>query len=317
MNSSCPASIRVLVLSYNHQDFILQALKSVNMQISSHPIKITIHDDCSTDKTQEIIQSEMRNSPFEWELVVPPTNQFSKRNNSTNKLIFSMQEDFIAILEGDDYWTDPLKLRKQADKLIANENSNLCHHTFSIVQNGETLLEWPPIHWRTDVSGLELSKENFVGTLTVMFRRSAFVQRIPKNYRQLRIGDYHIWALLTQNSKIIFIDELMSNYRIHDSNYFANLSKFDQLGFIIQSKIFTACNISSEYFYLWFKSITADLVSLDTLKNSGSMFSDHKFEQELVADIKKLFLRKRKVRLLHLLQKYARALVQPKNEYKI
>ena len=297
-----PFSIRVLVISYNHQDFILEALKSINMQISSHPIRITIYDDCSTDKTREIIQSEMVTSPFEWELVVPAANQFSKLHKVLNNFISSAHEDFIVILNGDDYWTDPLKLQKQADKLIANESSNLCHHTFFVVQNKKVLYDWPPHHWRYDVSGDELSRENFIGTLTAMFRRSAYIKNVPKNHRQLKIGDYHIWALLTQNSKILFINEVMSNYRIHDNNYFASLSRIDQLGFIIQSKIFTALHVSGELFYLWFTEIAADLISLETLKNEGLMFKDVNFEQELGDDVKKLFLRKRKIRLLQTLQ---------------
>jgi|688.fasta_scaffold06845_8 glycosyltransferase involved in cell wall biosynthesis len=309
-------SIRVLVFSFNHQDFILQTLQSINMQVCEYPVRITIHDDCSTDKSQEIIQSEMSNSPFEWELVVPSTNQLSKGINILNKLVFSTHEDFIATLEGDDYWTDPLKLQKQVDRLIADESANLCHHAFSVVKDEKVLYSWPPLHWRSDISGVELSKENFIGTLTVMFRRSAFIEKIPKNCRQLKIGDYHIWALLTQHSNILFINEVMSNYRLHDSNFFANLSKLDQLGFALQSKIFTACNVSANHFNLWFESIAIDLINLDDLKNSGLMFKDAQFEQELDSYIKELFSRKRKLRLLYLLLKKWRYFVYLKQKVK-
>lgn len=287
------------------------------MQLCEYPVHITIHDDCSTDKTQDIIKAEMVNSPFEWELLVPASNQFSQGINILNNLVLSSNEDFIAIVEGDDYWTDPNKLQKQADKLIADENANLCHHMFSVSKDDDVLYEWPPLQWQSNQPGAALSKENFIGTLTVMFRRTAFEESIPKNYKQLKLGDYHIWALLTQNSRILFIKDNMASYRIHENNYFANELSLEKNGFIVQSKIFSALNVSASQFYLWFESIAADLITLDTQKNSGLMFKDSKFEQELEIAIKKLFARNKKVRILRLLQKYVRDLVQPKNESKI
>jgi glycosyltransferase involved in cell wall biosynthesis len=271
------------------------------MQICEYPIQVTIHDDCSTDRTREVIRSEMACSPHKWELIVPKTNQFSKRINILNKLIFSMNEDFISIVEGDDYWTDPYKLQKQADKLKADENANLCHHTFNVSKNNEILYEWPPVNWRSDLPGEKLSEENFIGTLTVMLRRSAFKELIPKNYKSLKIGDYHIWALLNQNSKILFIDEVMATYRVHDSNYYVNLDELDKLGYIIQSKIFTALNVSAGQFELWFESIASDLVNLDSKMSSGLKFKDPIFKQELDLEIKKLLSRMRKFRLLRFL----------------
>lgn len=310
-------SIRVLVFTYNQQDFILQTLQSINMQVCKYPVRITIHDDCSTDKTRALIQSEMLNSPFEWELIVPSSNQFSQGIKILNNLIFSSTEDFIAIVDGDDYWTDPYKLQKQADKLISDEKANLCHHMFSVCKDDEVLYEWPPLQWQSDQPGVELSRENFIGTLSVMLRRSAFEENIPKNYKQLKIGDYHIWALLTQNSRILFLKDNMASYRIHENNYFANQSSLEKIGFIIHSKIFSALHVSAIEFYSWFESIATDLITLDTQKNSGLMFLDTKFEQELDVEIRKLFARKQKVRLLHLVQECGRALVRLKSEIKI
>jgi glycosyltransferase involved in cell wall biosynthesis len=255
-------TIRVLVLSYNQQDVIRQALRSVNHQVCKYPIFVTIHDDCSTDNTQEVIKSEMDSSPHRWELITPPFNQYDAEINFVHNLILSFEETFIARLDGDDYWTDPSKLQIQADKLLDDKSAALCCHKFQVLEDGEKTVEWPPPRWRGDLEGHNLAQENFLGSLTVMFRNSTYKNNIPINYEKPKLWDYFTWSLLSQNNKISYIDYNMATYRIRSQSVFSSLNAAEKLEKILSTKILISNYIQPNYIHLWKKSIEADRTNL-------------------------------------------------------
>ncbi len=122
-----PPDISILVLAYNHEDYIAQTIESILAQKTNYPYKILICDDCSSDNTRSIIQSYIDKKPNIF------TPIFNKRNiglNETLKIVFSkIDTKYACFLGGDDYWVDENKIQKQVDYLE-------CHSDVSFVHTG-------------------------------------------------------------------------------------------------------------------------------------------------------------------------------------
>lgn len=218
-------TVDVVLFSHNHENFIERALRGVFEQETTAKIRIRVHDDASDDNTASLARAMLKDSPFESSLVVATENQF--RNGSSFKWRFATatDSDFVAFLDADDFWVNRQKLEKQINLLKRNKDVALCHAGFvGLNLEGEWLNFRPDEKFRSQiVPGHYLSEENFIGTLTVVCRRSAMPTHLPTGFDSLKIDDYPLWALVTEDARIAFLDEIVGVYRIHDSNNFANL----------------------------------------------------------------------------------------------
>src|SRR5688572_23850951 len=118
--------VSVLVMTYNHARFIRQALDSVLMQRTGFDFEVLISEDCSTDGTREIVVEYARRHPHTITLLLSEANLRS--NAVVTRGIDAARGEYIALLDGDDYWTSPDKLRKQAAFLDSHSECALCFH---------------------------------------------------------------------------------------------------------------------------------------------------------------------------------------------
>ena len=122
--------LSVFMITYNHEKHIAEAIESALMQKTSFKYEIVIGEDCSTDQTREIVLEYATRYADK----VKPIYQ--ERNVGANKNAASVREackgKYIALLEGDDYWIDPLKLQKQVDFLEAHPDFSICSHKSKI-----------------------------------------------------------------------------------------------------------------------------------------------------------------------------------------
>ncbi len=109
--------VSICCITYNHEDFIRDAIEGFLMQKTSFPIEIIIHDDASTDNTANIIEEYANKYPDLFVTILQSENQWSKGGGSIYaRFVYPRARGkYIALCEGDDYWTDPLKLQKQVD----------------------------------------------------------------------------------------------------------------------------------------------------------------------------------------------------------
>ena len=126
--------VSICCITYNHAPYIKQCIEGFLMQQTTFPIEILIHDDCSTDGTTEIIRDYEKKYP---DLIFPlyeEENQYQK--GKASEIDFynykRARGKYIAYCEGDDYWTDPLKLQKQVDFMEANPDYSVCFHEIAI-----------------------------------------------------------------------------------------------------------------------------------------------------------------------------------------
>ena len=113
--------VSISCITYNHKQYIRDAIEGFLMQITNFPVEILIHDDASTDGTAEIIREYEKQYPWLIKPVYQTENQYSKHNGIISKIQYVRAlGKYIAFCEGDDYWTDPYKLQKMVDFLESN-----------------------------------------------------------------------------------------------------------------------------------------------------------------------------------------------------
>ncbi|MFV5703590.1 glycosyltransferase [Flavobacterium sp. XS2P12] len=223
--SSTP-QVSVCMITYGHEEFILQAIEGVLMQECDFVIELVIANDASPDTTDEIIQAIIKNHPRgSW-------IRYTKHEKNIGMIpnfIFALKKckgKYIALCDGDDYWTDPLKLQKQICFLEANEDYTLCFTRF-IVKNGSVFSEDKNGHYFGNQLNIVFDFEKFVkgwygGIPTLVFRSSSINQDVFFKYKYFR--DIHLITELLIKGKGICLNFFTALYRIHDGGVHSSVS---------------------------------------------------------------------------------------------
>ncbi|HLP47644.1 MAG TPA: glycosyltransferase [Candidatus Kapabacteria bacterium] len=207
--------VSILCITYNQEKYVRQTLESFIMQKTDFDFEILIHDDASTDKTVHIIKEFEKKHSKIIRLAIQKENQFSKGFFGVPaKTILQMARgDYFAFCEGDDYWTDPDKLQKQADLLDENPNLSMCFHSAKVLFENKESNDYiyPDSKSTQNFAFEELLKLNFIQTSSVMYRRQEY-EDFPTNILPV---DWYLHLYHAKLGKIGFIDEVMSVYRRH------------------------------------------------------------------------------------------------------
>ncbi len=204
--------VSVVMITYNQEKFIEQAVNSVLMQETNFDYEIIIGEDCSTDRTREILIELQKQHPDKIRLVLNPQN-LGIIPNFINVMSMARGE-YVAFLEGDDYWTHPRKLQIQVDYMEAHPECLLCFHAFEIIWDQRPDLPAQVIKPLPNVP----NKDDGFHSMhfgTFLYRRN---NPLPMWFHDLRAsGEWPLitWVLM-QGGKIGFVDgEPMSVYRKH------------------------------------------------------------------------------------------------------
>lgn len=222
--------LSIICPAYNHQEFIAQTLDGFVSQKTTFPFEIIIHDDASTDNSVKIIKEYEEKFPHLFRNIYQTENQFSKCIGYITKLTFAMAKGkYIAICEGDDYWTDPLKLQKQVDFLEANPDYAVCfHRVYEQVNKGRLRLSGLNKEKTEQTYTVEqLAKGNFIHTLSAVFRHKLF-RELPEQFMNSPALDYVIHLLNATHGKIKYMPEPMAVYRRHKQGIFSQLTVAEQ-----------------------------------------------------------------------------------------
>lgn len=125
--------VSIICSTYNHEDYIAKALDGLLMQKTTFKYEILVHDDASTDRTADIIREYEKKYSDRMFPIYQTENQYSKRDGSIARIQYGrVRGKYIAVCEGDDYWTDPLKLQKQYDAMEQHPEADICAHGASV-----------------------------------------------------------------------------------------------------------------------------------------------------------------------------------------
>jgi glycosyltransferase involved in cell wall biosynthesis len=254
--------VSVLIMTYNHTKFISKAIDSALMQQTDFNYEIIISEDCSTDGTKEIVLDYKQRFPERIHLLLSEQNIHS--NAVVARGIHSARGKYIALLDGDDYWSSSNKLQKQADFLDTHLECSMCFHNAQAFNEDNNQERW---NWTSsdqkEFSTLEdLWRGNFIATCSTMFRNN-LLKKIPEWYDSFfPLTDWPLYILLAEHGSIGYINKVMGAYRLHAGglyspysvkqklnktlDFYRSINKF--LNFKYNKNIKTAISI---YFYEW------------------------------------------------------------------
>lgn len=206
--------VSVVMITYAHENFIEQAITGILMQQCNFEVELIIANDCSPDKTDNVIQEVLKVHPnASWIKYINHKNNIGMMPN----FVFAIKEcigKYIALCEGDDYWTDPYKLQKQVDFMETNVDFSICFHKIKILKNNRLVKDFITSK-PSDVTTInDIARINYIHTPSVLFR-NGLIKEFPTWYLLSPNGDHPLYILLSQYGKIKFIDSFMSVYRIH------------------------------------------------------------------------------------------------------
>lgn len=222
--------VSICIPTYNHEKYIAEAIESVLCQQCDFDYELLIGEDDSTDRTREIVSSYKKKYPDKIKLflndrknVIYIDGKPTGRWNFIN-LIMNSTGQYISIIEGDDYWTSPLKLQKQIDYLDSHPQCVLCGHNAILVYEDpskESELMFPT--GRKQINTIEdILFSNFLPTCSVIFRNN-ILNTLPDWYYKTRMGDWPLYILLSEYGYIGYIDEVLGIYRIHSRSIWGPL----------------------------------------------------------------------------------------------
>ncbi len=221
--------VDIVMPTYNHGKFVAEAIESVLAQQVNFKYRLIIGDDCSSDDTQAIVRSYAEKYPDRIETILSPEHFGIIHKDRVGVQVLNLRKaKYVAMLEGDDYWTDPHKLQKQVAYLDSHPDCAICFHNVEVFYDDGSKQAWlycPPD--QKQISTLEdLIDRNFIATPSVMFRTSGLGE-IPDWYCEFTIGDWLLHILNAQNGSVGYIDEVMAAYRIHSTGLWSKQSPIE------------------------------------------------------------------------------------------
>lgn len=220
--------ISACIVTYNQEDLITQCLDGVLIQDYPGEIEIVLSDDCSTDNTDAVIKDYLATKKISENITIKYTSQEINKGYVGNLMwvLSNATGDYIALCDGDDYWTSKDKLRKQCDFLEKNHDYSLCYTSYqSIDQEGRPIgVARSGLNKKNDAD--EVLQGRFLIPIRTAFSRNLsrefvpFFEKFPNPTSGDRIYPY-FYAL---KGKVKFFDEITAVYRVHEGGIWTRFS---------------------------------------------------------------------------------------------
>lgn len=262
MTANAPTRLSVLLVTYNHAEYVEEAINGVLMQDIDEPFEIVVADDGSTDETLTILRLAASNNPeIHFRFLDSSTNRGITRNYQ--RAFSACNGDYVAVLEGDDYWVRPSKLSEQRDFLDGHRECDLCSANYYVYDENRSQftprIAVGPGH--VVFGARELIADNVVGNFSTCMYRVAALKRIPPAFYEIRSYDWAINICIGRYGLIGFLKEPMSVYRIHDRGAWSLLSHTAKLK--IQLELIPAYdNLTDHVFHQDFVVLSEHLIEV-------------------------------------------------------
>lgn len=223
--------VSIECLVYNHAPFLRQCLDGFVMQKTDFPFEAIVHDDASTDNSAEIIREYAEKYPDIIKPIYEMENQYSKKDGSLSRIMneaMHPKAKYVALCEGDDYWTDPLKLQKQVNFMEENLDYSMTFHNANVFYEKDRAFGnlFSDAKDR-DYTGLEIFKEWTVPTASVLFKHEVYSSGIyqkAKTNGKFIYGDIVLFLSCAHCGKLRGMSDVMSVYRRHEGGVSFNQS---------------------------------------------------------------------------------------------
>lgn len=218
--------VSIITIAYNQEKYIEEALKSFVSQKTNFSFEIIVADDGSSDKTQSIVKKYEKQYPHLFSNILRKKNIGAIPN--FKDALMHAKGDYIALCEGDDFWTNVEKLQRQVDFMESHSGYTVCFHPVRVFfENGQEKDATFPD--RTNHFTIkDLLERNFIQTNSVMYRRQKDYSKLMSNVMPY---DWYLHLYHAQFGKVGFINKVMSAYRRHESGMWWSSTHDDKTKF--------------------------------------------------------------------------------------
>ncbi len=207
--------VTVCVTTYNHAQWVAQALESILAQRTSFEVEVIVGDDCSTDSTVDVCRAYVERYPGRVRLLEAERNMGMRANY--RRTIKAARGEYIAMCDGDDFWCDEQKLQRQVEVLERDAEVGLCYSRskrFHEGQNDEWVYPRGVMHCDFE----SLLFENTVDNVTAVARRSLVMQYYaevrPEEHPEWLTDDQPMWLWVAARSKVVALERVTAAHRL-------------------------------------------------------------------------------------------------------
>ncbi|MBW1248164.1 glycosyltransferase [Pseudomonas tolaasii] len=222
--------LSVLLVTYNHEKYIREALDGLFRQVLDEKIELVIADDGSSDNTLAIIREyEGKDARFVFNFLEFNGNLGITKNYQRS--FAACAGEYIAVLEGDDYWCSPLKLVRQIEFLENHWECSLCSVNYLVYEEDRSQFT-PRIPAGTSykmIGARDLIADNLVGNFSTCLYRKSALDALPPALFDIRSYDWIVNICISRSNLIGFLEEPMSVYRLHSKGVWTQTSHVNQL----------------------------------------------------------------------------------------
>lgn len=218
--------ISVLVLTYNHEKYIENCLKSIILQNTAYEFPIYIVDDCSSDKTIEILKQFKVRYPSRINLILNEYNHVSRNEAPAKAAMDLIDSTFVAFCDGDDYWTDENKIKKQLILMNSNPSISLSHTNFidGVETNGNLQMKSrsleDSLRSESQNNAFDLLKGTYIKHSTVVVRKECMDLAFVYSSKAIPGLDALIYVSVGMKGNFSFLNDVTTLHRIHHSGLY-------------------------------------------------------------------------------------------------
>lgn len=220
--------VSICCITYNHKDYIRSALEGFLSQDTVFDYEILVYDDASTDGTADIIREYAAHYPKRIHPILSEENQYSRGVSNTSVFNFSrVRGKYVFMCEGDDYWTDPCKLQRQTEYLMAHPHCSLCFHPAVIesVDGSRTEGMMRPYKGNRKIQPGEIvDKTSGYPTASLAFP-ARVIKELPDYYLNCPVGDIPMQLMMAAEGYAWYMDKPMCVYRVGVKSSWTTLMK--------------------------------------------------------------------------------------------
>ncbi|MFQ3575833.1 MAG: glycosyltransferase [Cytophagales bacterium] len=266
--------VSVVIATYNHEAFIRECLDGILMQKTNFNIEILVNEDCSTDQTADILREYEAKHPRLFRIFYQTENQYSKGVKPWFDILFPISRGkYIALCDGDDFWTDDTKLQKQVNFMEANSDFAICFHRVQIKHIEDSSKNYLSREEPLVTTELDLALINYIYTSSCLFVNN-LIKRLPKSIYISPAGDYFLHMLNAKFGKIRFLNEVMAVYRIHNGGSWGSKPSIIQEINWIKTQNLVSTEVSRET-----KLVIKDVLK-EKLNNLGYLYHSETIEDK-------------------------------------
>lgn len=214
--------LSVVMITFGHERYIRDAVLGVLNQKCDFEFELIVSNDCSPDSTHQIMLSIIENHSKGH--IIKYTCHARNKGPALNT-IWALNQGkgkYIALCEGDDYWTDLYKLQRQVDFLEKNPNYSFCFHSVTVLNETKAQEFKYPIPKSTTLTFRDILFKHYIPTCSVVFRRSLMINPLPSWLEKSKMCDIPLELLLADKGNVYYFKEDMAVYRLNNSGITQN-----------------------------------------------------------------------------------------------